>query len=437
MDVAGLFRGSGQRDDRRRLLLCEAPHSPEAPPRRRRRKQPQRFSPHYGDPAFLDQLPRLTDLIPRAWWIYVFLGVVGLGIIGALEWLYGVADRCLAPWTTDGSVEAFDLDGEGSLAVWFSSTTLLLAAASSLVVYLVRRHRRDDYQGRYRIWLWAAGCWLLMSLDETASLHEAFKEMMVLATGQRLGGDGSLWWVMTYFFLLGGVGIRLLVDMRECLLASSVFVGAGLCYAGAVAGQLQWLFAHSGRQAVMIEEGLEMLGDWLGLMAMLLQARYVLLDAEGRWLSSVPTAPPAQSHSEEASSGTSCQLRASGMGTGPAAGQAMALHPPHSAPGSSPHVGSWTRSSGSTSLVSSPGGVSGGSSTPGGSGGLSGSGGSGSAAVSSSRPPVSAGSSGAAETGSGASAWGPIRRLTEAEKKALRRKLEKLRKQRQSQANNP
>ncbi|NQT39847.1 MAG: hypothetical protein HQ581_20300, partial [Planctomycetes bacterium] len=148
---------------------------------------------------------RLTDLIPMRFSTFALLAVVGLAIVVGLETLYWwmplLADR-----TTDGRVAAFDLDGEGSLAVWFSSTTLLLAGCASVIVYSVRRYRIDDYQGRYRIWIWAAACCLLLSIDETASLHEGFKEMMAAVTGTRLFGDGSIWWVTAYFFLLAGVG---------------------------------------------------------------------------------------------------------------------------------------------------------------------------------------------------------------------------------------
>ena len=56
---------------------------------------------------------------------YLLILIVGAGIIAALERLYHIMPL-LVPLTTDGRVAAFDLDGEGSLAVWFSSMTLRL-----------------------------------------------------------------------------------------------------------------------------------------------------------------------------------------------------------------------------------------------------------------------------------------------------------------------
>ena len=171
----------------------------------------------------MDEQVRLTDLVPQSLTKIFALFIVGIGVVVALEMLYAWMPA-LAPMTTDGRVAAFDLDGEGSLAVWFSSTTFLLAACAAVIVYTVRRHKTDDYNGHYRVWLWAAMCWLVLSIDETSSLHEGFKEMMTQVTGTRLMGDGSMWWVIAYFFLLGAVGTRLVVDMRSCRLSTASMV---------------------------------------------------------------------------------------------------------------------------------------------------------------------------------------------------------------------
>ncbi len=228
----------------------------------------------------MHQQARLTDLIPMRLSTFALLAVVGLAIVLGLEALYGWMP-VLADQTSDGRVAAFDLDGEGSLAVWFSSTTLLLAGCASVIVYSVRRYRIDDYQGRYRIWIWAAACCLLLSIDETASLHEGFKEMMSAVTGTRLFGDGSIWWVTAYFFLLAGVGTRVLIDVRHCRESAAALIATGACYALAVVTQLGWILPESGARGVMFEEGAEMVGNLLLLLSVGLFGRYVILDAEG------------------------------------------------------------------------------------------------------------------------------------------------------------
>jgi hypothetical protein len=229
----------------------------------------------------MDEQPRLTDLVPTRLTAYLLLLVAGLAVVAGLEGLYAWMPS-LAPLTNrDGRVAAFDLDGEGSLAVWFSSMTLAAAGLVAILVFTVRRHKTDDYHGYYRVWLWAAMCWFLLSLDETASLHEGFKEMMACVTGTRLLGDGSIWWVMPYGFLLGAVGTRLVVDMRHCWLSTGAMIAVAACYAVAVVTQLGWILPETGAKGVMVEEGAEMVGNLMLLLAMGLHARHVILDARG------------------------------------------------------------------------------------------------------------------------------------------------------------
>lgn len=282
------FRQSAQRDDRRRRVLTDevlgdAPETDEpgeTTPARRSTRTARTTARRYTEAALMDGQPRLTDLIPQRIVTLVLWFVGGIALIAGLEAGYAYMPE-LAKKATDGRVEALDLDGEGSLAVWFSSAMLSLAGLTALVTYAVRRQRMDDYHGRYRIWLWAAMCWFLMSLDETASLHEGFKEMMSHLTGQRLMGDGSLWWVMPYLVLLGVVGISLLLEMRASRWATALFILTAVSYAVAVVAQLGWILPESGARGVMVEEGCEMLGHLLLLLTMAVYARHVIRDAQG------------------------------------------------------------------------------------------------------------------------------------------------------------
>jgi hypothetical protein len=239
-----------------------------------------RKSENYGDAEFLDRQPRLIDLVPTNLAVFLIMFLIGVAAIAGLEILYAWMPK-LAGLTTDGRVATFDLDGEGSLAVWFSSMTLSMAGMVAILVFTIRRHKKDDYQGVYRIWLWAAACWFLLSVDETASLHEGFKEMMTAVTGTRVLGDGSIWWVTAYVFLLGAVGTRLLIDMRHCRLSLAAMIATAVCYEVAIMAQLGWVLPESGAKGVMLEEGAEMLGNLFLLLAMGLHARFVILDAEG------------------------------------------------------------------------------------------------------------------------------------------------------------
>src|SRR5438128_1634752 len=145
----------------------------------------------------------LVDLVPRRHRFYAGLFFAGVVVVAILEGLYAIMPR-LASHTTDGRVAAFDLETEGSLAVWVSSTTLLAAAVVTLLIAtLLRSNGR-----RSGLWFWAAGCWLTLSIDESASLHEAFKELMSHAAGTRIVHDGTIWWVAAYFVVLATTGCR-------------------------------------------------------------------------------------------------------------------------------------------------------------------------------------------------------------------------------------
>lgn len=278
------FRRSGQRDSRRRRVLADlvlgSPSGSRRSAAASSRRSVEQVSENYGDAEFLDEQLRLTDLVPRRPAGIVLLFGLGLLVIAALEGLYAWMPR-LAAETADGRIAALDLTGPGSLGVWFSSTMLLLAAAVAVIVYSVRRYRKDDYQGHYRVWLWAAMCWLVLSVEQTAAVRVAFQEMMTLVTGTRLMGDGSMWWAVAYFFLLGGVGVRLLVDMRHCRLAfAALLLGVG-GYGMAAMVQFGWIAPEDALRGVMLQHGATLVGNLLFLLAMVLTARYVILDAQG------------------------------------------------------------------------------------------------------------------------------------------------------------
>ena len=304
-------------EQRRRLLLLEEAarqeHAADSRDETAAPREAARRPALYPQEAQRDGMVRVADLIPRRNWVLALAWLLGAGVIALLEWLYALMPR-VASLTTDGRVAALDLDGEGSLAVWYSSTLLLLAAGLSWFIYTIRRHRLDDYKARYRFWLLACGVWLLMSIDETGSLHEGFKEMMSYATGTRIAGDGSLWWVAAYLLVLFPVGVFLLRELAEFPVALAALLLTGLCYAVAVAAQLQWIWPQSGARGVMLEEGAEMAGHLFLVFALLLYARGWLRQLEN----------PAQA---AATSGRRLGQKRKRAGSLPASGEADSPKP--------------------------------------------------------------------------------------------------------------
>ena len=174
---------------------------------------------------------------------------------------------------------------EGSLAAWFSSLLLLGAALATLVVYAVRRHRADDYRGRYRLWLAAAVCWLLLATDEAASLHESLQELVgdtsfmshssfdirhsdLVAVGLRVVRRGGRRSARRSRCARAGCRSRSSSSRPSALWSTRMF-------------RLNVVVCPTEIRTVMAIEGAEMAAYLLLFVSMGLYARHVLLDAEG------------------------------------------------------------------------------------------------------------------------------------------------------------
>lgn len=282
--VQAIMQFPVQRDDRRRRVLKEEPTGgeaagePEAPrPRRSDRTRLRR----YGESALREGQPRITDLAPRRVSTLVLLLLGGVLLIAGLEALHYYLPL-LSQKLSHTRLASLDLGEKGSLGVWLSSTLLTAASLAALLVYFVRRHRMDDYHGGYRIWIVAAICWLGMSIDQTARLHDVFKDAMTRLTGQSLAGDGWLWWVGAYLLVAGGVGIRLLLEMRAHKASTALLVLSGAGFSAWVVARTGWLAPSSEMLRAMLAEGGKLSGDLLLFISMLAHARYVVLDAGGK-----------------------------------------------------------------------------------------------------------------------------------------------------------
>src|SRR5690606_28367320 len=117
-----------------------------------------------------DARRRTTDFVPRSGWSLALWYLAGLTAVAGM--LAGFASMGeIAAAGMPAAARLLDVGQGASLAGWFSSLLLLACAAGSVLVYSVRRHRLDDYRGRYRLWLWCAAAWLCMGIDATANLH--------------------------------------------------------------------------------------------------------------------------------------------------------------------------------------------------------------------------------------------------------------------------
>lgn len=160
----------------------------------------------------------------------------------------------------------FDLNGEGNVVVWVSSTTFLVIAALLVACGFAAAERRE------RVGWWGIGAGFgLLSLDETASIHELVGELVAWRwfTVSWLPG-GFLWVaVIAPFLVVGAVAIVLWFrryvgwhTLPGILTFAAMAVWCLVVVAEGLAPTLQ-----GARWITVMEEGLEGLGAALMLGA--------------------------------------------------------------------------------------------------------------------------------------------------------------------------
>lgn len=245
----------------------------------RTREPSQHKSQRYGDAEFLNQQPRLIDLIPNRPWVLASWFFGGLTIVGLLELACGYL--CLAGGGSLGIAQIFDMGRKDCLASWFAQLMLVAAAVVACLVYSIRRHRTDDYQGRYRVWIWAALAWFYLAADKVAGIHEAIQQTLVQLSGTTLVGDGALWWIIPYALLGGAIAFRLLWDLRESWPTLTMLSLAAAVYGVALGWRLSAAPDEPLVRQAMFQQGAELVGHWLSLLAVCTYLRHVIRDAQG------------------------------------------------------------------------------------------------------------------------------------------------------------
>ena len=284
------FHSAHHRDDRRRRAIVEerAATGDDAAAVKAA-GSPRRKTEAYAPGAKPQNQRRVIDLVPHNFVVLGLWFLVGLTVIVGLAaghlWMpdlaHGLAQERLG---------ALDLGGAGGLANWFASLVLGLAGLTSLLVFSIRRHKLDDYRGRYRWWLLAAAMWLVMSMDATAGIHDLFRAAMVHFTGKGLSSSlttshsplatSAVWWIGCWGLLLLAVSVRLLWEMKVCRPASLTYLAALGCWAGGLALALSGVSVGK-LGSVVPTEVCKLLGHLLLLSSLVLYARHVILHSQG------------------------------------------------------------------------------------------------------------------------------------------------------------
>jgi hypothetical protein len=237
-------------------------------------------APRYSDAASVENHPQVTDFVPRRYATIAFVAVFGAGVTALTSALYYfVLPMAVAKGIS--STAAIDLAARGNLASWFGSTVLLLTSVFCVLTYSIRRYRIDDYRGRYRVWMRAALAGLVISANSVTGLHQVVADSLTLVTGWSALRAGAVWWLTLGGFPCAWIFARLLLDMRDCRAGAVAMVGSGVCYVVSAASYFGLVRAtNAGIQQIFTAAPL-LMGHWLLLTAIVANARFVVLDAQG------------------------------------------------------------------------------------------------------------------------------------------------------------
>ncbi len=222
----------------------------------------------------------VLDLFPTRR-LTVALTLLAACLAVAAVCLLHVAAGWLSAYWDAADLTALSLDAPGNVSHPLASMLWSLGALMAMLTYTLRRHRVDDYHGRYRVWLWTAmGC-MLVSLFESADVGT-----LIRAAGRGIVEYFSLAeplvWAGILALIFMAVGARLAIEMRKCRPAVCALVAAGCCFVFTALVHDPRLVEISQANLPLASRGSWLAGYVLVQAAFLLYARHVIAEIEGR-----------------------------------------------------------------------------------------------------------------------------------------------------------
>jgi hypothetical protein len=180
--------------------------------------------------------------------------------------------------TIQAAAGCLDARSMQSLAGWLAQVSLGMATSVALIVRLMRRHRRDDYNGRYRAWGWLAGLFAITACAGLVPIGRLVGAAIADTTGITLGPDGIGWWIVLATIAYGAVTPWAVLPLHER--GATAFWSTLALSAWAAAAGCHWV---GGRDAAVIGgHAAWAAGAALAAIAMLAAARSVIREVRGQ-----------------------------------------------------------------------------------------------------------------------------------------------------------
>lgn len=268
------FRRNGQRDERRRRALMDD----RAGESGKQQATEDKASPGclstrtYSKSAVDERRVRVIDVVPlyavHVALLYATVLVVAAGLL-TLDY-YG-----------SKSLRWADLSRVDSLGTYLTAGTLFAGVLLAGLIYRIRRHRLDDYRGRYRCWLWFAALLLMASMDSMLDFRNDVAIGLESATKLRFFGQTGGWWAVVWCFGYGAMALRAAIEVRESIGTLVVATLSGVLLLSGVALELDLVRLPASVPAELILHAVRLVGVGLLLASLVQYARYVWLDAQG------------------------------------------------------------------------------------------------------------------------------------------------------------
>ncbi len=223
---------------------------------------------------------KTTDLIPKRWTSFSFVVLLLLASIGLLNLLFNYASS----WESQigvSEVAALGLTGRGTIASWFSSFLLIITGLASLQIYALRQHRRDDYRGTYRLWIWMAALLMFASLNCVVDLAAIVSSLICSWTAFSFQGKSWLP-VAIKLVVLSTLIARGLYEVRASRGSFALVLFVWVAYSTAAIIQIPAVrpaLVNLGQEATL--GNCLLFGTAALLMAELVYARFIFLQAHG------------------------------------------------------------------------------------------------------------------------------------------------------------
>lgn len=275
---------TGQRRDQRRRLLVSWTRSAAEPAA----ATASRAVTAYAAEAHPDRQRGPAVLLPTGLGgltlaaCVILAPVLGAAAVGAWETVAGrplIVPAGRFARSLEALAACCDPRGLESLQAWLAQAWLLVAAAVALVVRLMRRHRLDDYRGRYRAWGWMATLLVGTALAGSVPVGRLVGAAIVDATGIPLGPNGIGWWISIAATTWCAVALWTVLPLRERAGTACWLVLALAAWGAAAAAE--WM-AGAGDAWLVGGRAAWALGAALATVALLVAARSVIREVRGQ-----------------------------------------------------------------------------------------------------------------------------------------------------------